>query len=369
MKFVYPTVTTLVPANVGIVANAPNKAGAEAFVEFLLSPAGQEVLLEPTHPPPAGQPGDLRQGAGRTIRTRSRTSTCRALVKFDVELSESAQRRRRRAVRPAHHLPARALKAATKAIHEADAALAKKDNAQARALVKEARDLIAAMPVTDAQAASPEIAGAFTGGKEKGARQAELEQQWAAFAKETLRAGEGQGRGGAEARPLSRRGASPAGAHGDRRCRPLGRAIARRPGQVALALAHRAVPARCSWSCRWRRWSTSPSPRRARGAFTLVNFLDFARTDLFVRSFWNSLYVSAMSVVLVVGCSRCRSPTSRRASSSAAPLLIQTLGFLPLIMPPFVGAVAMQLLFGRNGTRQPAARRLVRLQDPASWKG
>src|SRR4029078_2041665 len=30
--------------------------------------------------------------------------------------------------------------------------------------------------------------------------------------------------------------------------------------------------------------------------------------------------------------------------------LIQTLGFLPLIMPPFVGAVAMQLLFGRNGS-------------------
>jgi iron(III) transport system permease protein len=31
-------------------------------------------------------------------------------------------------------------------------------------------------------------------------------------------------------------------------------------------------------------------------------------------------------------------------------LLVQTLGFVPLIMPPFVGAVAMQLLFGRNGT-------------------
>ena len=47
VKFVYPTVTTIVPANVGIVANAPNKAGAEAFVEYLLSPAGQEVLFEP----------------------------------------------------------------------------------------------------------------------------------------------------------------------------------------------------------------------------------------------------------------------------------------------------------------------------------
>jgi iron(III) transport system permease protein len=31
-------------------------------------------------------------------------------------------------------------------------------------------------------------------------------------------------------------------------------------------------------------------------------------------------------------------------------VLIQTLGVVPLIMPPFVGAVAMQLLFGRNGT-------------------
>jgi iron(III) transport system permease protein len=85
------------------------------------------------------------------------------------------------------------------------------------------------------------------------------------------------------------------------------------------------------------------------GGFTLVNFLDFVRTDLFVRSFWNSIYVSAMTVLW--------------ASAFALPLaylttrfefrgtaLVQTLGFLPLIMPPFVGAVAMQLLFGRNGT-------------------
>jgi hypothetical protein len=50
--------------------------------------------------------------------------------------------------------------------------------------VKEARDLIAATPVMEAQASSPEVTGAFTGAKEKGARQAELEQQWAAFARE-----------------------------------------------------------------------------------------------------------------------------------------------------------------------------------------
>ena len=33
------------------------------------------------------------------------------------------------------------------------------------------------------------------------------------------------------------------------------------------------------------------------GGLTLVNFLDFARTELFVRSFWNSVYVSAMTVL------------------------------------------------------------------------
>jgi iron(III) transport system permease protein len=84
-------------------------------------------------------------------------------------------------------------------------------------------------------------------------------------------------------------------------------------------------------------------------AFTLVNFYDFARTDLFITSFWNSMYVATMTVVL--------------ASLFALPLaylttrfefrgsgVVQMLGFIPLIMPPFAGAVAMQLLFGRNGT-------------------
>jgi len=85
------------------------------------------------------------------------------------------------------------------------------------------------------------------------------------------------------------------------------------------------------------------------GAFTLVNFQDFFATDLFVRSLWNSIYVSLMSVVWA---SAIALPlayfTSRFDFRGSA--IIQTLGFLPLIMPPFVGAVAMQLFFGRNGT-------------------
>jgi len=85
------------------------------------------------------------------------------------------------------------------------------------------------------------------------------------------------------------------------------------------------------------------------GTFTLVNFVDFFRSDLFVRAFVNSLYVSAMSVVCAsVLALPLAYITTRFAFRGSA--LIQSLGFLPLIMPPFVGAVAMQLLFGRNGT-------------------
>src|SRR4051812_17219185 len=85
------------------------------------------------------------------------------------------------------------------------------------------------------------------------------------------------------------------------------------------------------------------------GGFTFAHFVSFFQISLMRESFWNSLYVAGMSVVV--------------ASILAVPLayftvrfrfrgaaLIQTLGVLPLIMPPFVGAVAMQLLFGRSGS-------------------
>ena len=85
------------------------------------------------------------------------------------------------------------------------------------------------------------------------------------------------------------------------------------------------------------------------GTFTLINFLDFVRTELFVRSFWNSVYVSAMTVLWSSAFALPLAYLTTRFDFRGA-MLVHTLGFLPLIMPPFVGAVAMQLLFGRNGT-------------------
>jgi phosphoglycerate transport regulatory protein PgtC len=183
VKFVYPTITTIVPANVAIVANAPNKSGTEAFIEFLLSPAGQEVLLEPSIRRLPINPAVYAK-APADYPNPFKDPSLGARVKFDVDVSE-----KRTAVVDALFdqlitFQLELLRDATKAIHDAEAALAKKDNAQAHGLIKEARDLIAAMPINETQASSPEITGAFAGAKEKGARQAELEAQWASFAKE-----------------------------------------------------------------------------------------------------------------------------------------------------------------------------------------
>jgi iron(III) transport system permease protein len=85
------------------------------------------------------------------------------------------------------------------------------------------------------------------------------------------------------------------------------------------------------------------------GAFTLVNFMDFARNEMFIRSFGNSLYVSLMSVVWATVFALPLAYFTTRYEFAGSSV-IQTLGVIPLIMPPFAGAIAMQLLFGRNGT-------------------
>ena len=87
----------------------------------------------------------------------------------------------------------------------------------------------------------------------------------------------------------------------------------------------------------------------ATGSLTLLNFMDFFASSLFRESFYNSLYVATMSVVLASIIALPLAYFTSRFNFSGS-TLIQTLGIIPLIMPPFVGAVAMKLLFGENGS-------------------
>jgi iron(III) transport system permease protein len=129
---------------------------------------------------------------------------------------------------------------------------------------------------------------------------------------------------------------------------PRARCLSATPGQIALALAIAAflllflgLPVGTVLYVAFTEKGTS--------TFTLVNFYDFVRTELFMRSLWNSFYVSAMSVVWASVFALPLAYLTTRFVFRGA-MLVQTLGFLPLIMPPFVGAVAMQLFFGRNGS-------------------
>lgn len=85
------------------------------------------------------------------------------------------------------------------------------------------------------------------------------------------------------------------------------------------------------------------------GGFTISHFHSFFQISLMRESFWNSLYVALLSVVYATLIAVPLAYFTVRFQFHGA-LIIQTLGVLPLIMPPFVGAVAMQLIFGRSGS-------------------
>ena len=85
------------------------------------------------------------------------------------------------------------------------------------------------------------------------------------------------------------------------------------------------------------------------GALTTGHFANFFGQSVFRESFFNSLWVSLASVFFASIIAVPLAYLTVRFEFRGA-LLIQTLGVLPLIMPPFVGAVALQLIFGRSGS-------------------
>ncbi|MBS0509532.1 MAG: iron ABC transporter permease [Proteobacteria bacterium] len=85
------------------------------------------------------------------------------------------------------------------------------------------------------------------------------------------------------------------------------------------------------------------------GALTLGHFANFFNQGVFRESFFNSLQVALASTICASVIAVPLAYLTVRFEFRGA-LLIQTLGVLPLIMPPFVGAVALQLIFGRSGS-------------------
>src|SRR2546425_80228 len=85
------------------------------------------------------------------------------------------------------------------------------------------------------------------------------------------------------------------------------------------------------------------------GGLTLVHFANFFRRPLFRESLWNSL-VAGLLVVFFGSLIAVPLAYLSVRYDFKGKILVNTLSTLPLVIPPFVGAVALQLILGRSGT-------------------
>ena len=182
VKFVYPTVTTLVPANIAIVKNAPHPEAAGIFIEYLLSAEGQEVLLDPKIRRLPVNPATYAK-APADFPNPFKDKTIGSAVKFNLALSKNRYNLVNSMFDVMITYRLEGLRAAVGAIQAAEAALAGKSNAKAEALIKEARALVAALPIDEAKANDKSFCAIFKKKRKKATdkvegRQAEVEQGW-----------------------------------------------------------------------------------------------------------------------------------------------------------------------------------------------
>ena len=182
VEFLYPPVTTLVPANIAIVKNAPHPKAAAAFIEFLLSPAGQEVLLDPKIRRLPVNPATYAK-APANFPNPFKDKSIGAAVKFDLKLSKNRYNVVNSLFDVMITYRLADLRAATKAIQTADAKLGGKSNAAAEKLINEAKALINKVPISAAKAGEKDFNQIFKKKRKKATtkvtgRQADVEQQW-----------------------------------------------------------------------------------------------------------------------------------------------------------------------------------------------
>ena len=96
---------------------------------------------------------------------------------------------------------------------------------------------------------------------------------------------------------------------------------------------------------------------------TLIHFGNFFRRPLFREALWNTLWSGALVVIFSAVLALPLAYVLARYEFRGK-LLLQTAATLPLVIPPFVGAVALQLILGRSGMVNLLLHGLVRSLDP-----
>jgi phosphoglycerate transport regulatory protein PgtC len=181
VEFAYPKVTAVVPANIALISGGKNSAEARKFISFSLSRAGQELLLDPKVSRLPVLPAETLGAKVPADYPKIFEIAKRARVHFDSELSESRYYLVSSLFDQTVTFRHKELQAATKAIHDAEATLAKKPNAEGSALVRQARDLAFAPIVNESLVKDPKFLDTFTRNKRDAAVNQEvtgLEDSW-----------------------------------------------------------------------------------------------------------------------------------------------------------------------------------------------
>jgi ABC-type glycerol-3-phosphate transport system substrate-binding protein len=180
VEFVYPSVTSIVPANIALVAGSKSPEAGKRFIQFTLSDEGQALLLDkqisrlPVLPAtyakaPAGYPNPF-------------SGKIQAKVNFDSNLSESRYYVVVALFDQLVTFRHKELAGATKAVQDAQKRLGTRTSRE----LDEARRLVLTPPVDEKQAADPALLATFRADKkdaEASKRRTQIEEEWAAKAK------------------------------------------------------------------------------------------------------------------------------------------------------------------------------------------
>jgi phosphoglycerate transport regulatory protein PgtC len=178
-EFVYPSVTAIVPANIGMVAGAKNAENAKKFINYTLSPEGQELLFDkqisrlPVLPSvykkaPPGFPNPF-------------TGKIKPKVNFDSDLSESRYYVVSSIFDQTITFRHKELTQATKAINNAATLHAGKSHPQALKLLAEARELAYSPVVSEEKSKDKEFLALYRSTKRDAAKTKQvtaLEEYW-----------------------------------------------------------------------------------------------------------------------------------------------------------------------------------------------
>ena len=184
VDFVYPSITAIVPANIGLIAGAKNADAAKKFIAYSVSTEGQELLLEPKISRLPVLPAAYAKAPKDFPRPFEKPIT--AKVKFDAQLSEARYYVVSALFDQTITFRHKELVEATRAIQAAEVKVEKSRNLEASKLLDEARRLAFSPLVSTTQISDKAFLATFKASKkdaETAKKVTAVEEAWGTQAK------------------------------------------------------------------------------------------------------------------------------------------------------------------------------------------